>query len=171
MQRDHIRNLDRRQRRASHRLMIFQRRLLNNISPYIYRATPVFETIRSIPSAIRLASSSFVVLFFGQKKERERKRKSQMRRFSACTTTYIHASRPCSTWADEISGTDPHNETIDCGCSRGIYHILSSTLLRLEDYYSCYEKRRELISRVAVASIFSSRTRYFKCCLVISALH
>lgn len=42
---DRIRNPDRRQWRASHRLMIFQRRSLNNISPYTYRATPVFETI------------------------------------------------------------------------------------------------------------------------------
>lgn len=42
---DRIRDPDRRQRRASHRLMIFQRRSLNNISPYTYRATPVFETI------------------------------------------------------------------------------------------------------------------------------
>lgn len=53
---DRIRNPDRRQR-ASHRLMIFQRRTLNNISPYTYQATPVFEMISSAIHTFRVPVS------------------------------------------------------------------------------------------------------------------
>lgn len=95
--RDRIRNPDHPQQRASHRFMIFQRRLLNNIS-FLYlipRYSPVRETI---PIDIICNTS----------------RQSSLGRERGISRVYVHGVYTRRAFEEnEISDTDPRNKPTD----------------------------------------------------------